>query len=147
MANAVDDALIAAGRADGERFDGAVTALGRLDREQLGVLLGTMTALTLERTFPDGLDSDDATDLLDRAERAASSWYRETERDALTRALIGALGIAEDDDGEPVPRGPSVVTHGLLLLAELLSARPGELSPLIGEGLRELHRAQTVELP
>jgi hypothetical protein len=146
MAQAVDAAVSAAQVGDADAFDEALTALRRVDSEQLLVLLGTVTRELLERAHPDGLDADDAEQMLTSCVRAAGSWYPEVAADLVIRALSGALGIHAEDDA-PVVASTAVLAHGLLLIGDQLTVAGQRLAPLLDNALRELHRAQTVELP
>jgi hypothetical protein len=143
-ARAVDAAVTAARAGDADAFAEALADLRRGDAEALAVLLGAMTQELLERLHPDGLDSDDAEQVLAGCARV-SSWYPPFDRDYAVLALIGALGV-HDPDETPRTDGADVTAHGLLLIASLLPAS-GELAPLVESALRELHRAQTIELP
>jgi hypothetical protein len=146
LAVAVDAAVSAAPSADGEAFGAAITDLARVDEEQLAVVLGTVTRDLLERAYPDGLDSDDAEQVLQRVINSAASWYPDLDSDALIWALTGALGIGDLD--ELTERGgPVVAAHGLLLIGELLSGLAQPLPPVLEDALHELKRAQTIELP
>jgi hypothetical protein len=145
MARHVHAAVSAAQSANAAEFDDELAALKRVDREQLAVFLGAITRDLLERSYPDGLDSDDAEQLLARCLRSAS-WYGQLDRDSLTWALTGALGIIDPDES-PQAIGPAVVAHGLLLIAELLAELAQEPSSTLESALRELMRAQTIELP
>ena len=58
MALAVDAAVSAAQSGDAAAFTDATANLSRFDREQLAVLLGAITRDLLERSHPDGLDSE-----------------------------------------------------------------------------------------
>ena len=83
MARAVDQAVTAARAGDADAFAAARAELERLDRGQLAALLGDVTRDLVERAHPDGLDSDDAEQILDSARRAASPWYPDLDEDAL----------------------------------------------------------------
>jgi hypothetical protein len=146
MARAVDAAVAAARGSDAAGFIEAITDLNRVDREQLAVLLGAVTRDLLERTHPDGLDSEDAELVLQSCIRSAAAWYEPLDSDSLIRALTGALGIVDPDEAVPVD-GPAVVAHGLLLIADQLTTLTQELTPVLDAALRELMRAQTVEMP
>jgi hypothetical protein len=146
MALAVDAAVSAAQAGDADAFAEAAAELGRLDREQLAVLLGTMTRDLLERAHPDGLDSEDAEQVLVSCARAAAGWYEPLDGDTLAWALTGALGIGDPADA-PQLDGAAVVAHGLLLIADLLTGLAVRLPPVLEFALRELMRAQTVEMP
>ncbi|WP_460605832.1 hypothetical protein [Jatrophihabitans fulvus] len=142
LADPVDDAVRAAGVHDADGFADALARLRRADPDVLATLLGTMTQQLIERRFPDGLDSDDAQQLLDAA---AAPWFGRFDSDHLAIALIGALGM--HDPAETPRAEPSLVTaHGLLLIAELLPSEKG-LVALVTDALGEIHRAQTVEMP
>jgi hypothetical protein len=100
----------------------------------------------LERSHPDGLDSDDAEQLLQSCIRSAAAWYKPLDSDSLIRALTGALGISEPEES-PQLDGAAVVSHGLLLIADQLTTHTQELATVLDSALAELMRAQTVELP
>jgi hypothetical protein len=145
MARAVDAAVAAARAGELDAFAEATAHLVRLDRGQLIVLLGAVVRDLLEQAHPDGLDSDDAEQVLESCVRSAQ-WYPQLDRDALIRALTGALGVSEaeesSDGGEP-----AVLNHGLLLIADQLATLDRTLPPVLDAALRELMRAQTVEMP
>lgn len=61
--------------------------------------------------------------------------------------IVGALGVTEIDDDERRVDGMTIIAHSLLLLADQLTGVPGGVRPLLDHGLRELHRAQTQEMP
>jgi hypothetical protein len=146
MALAVDAAVSAAQSGAAAAFADAVADLGRVDREQLAVLLGAVTRDLLERSHPDGLDSDDADQVLRSCLGSAASWYEPLDGDSLIRALTGALGVSDPDEA-PLPDGTAVVAHGLLLIADQLTILAQELPPVLDWALQELLRAQTIELP
>ena len=146
MALAVDAAVSAAQSGDATAFSDAIARLGRVDREQLAVLLGAITRDLIERSHPDGLDSEAAGQVLQSCIRSAAPWYDHVSSDALVGALTGALGISDPDES-PQPDGTAVVTHGLLLIADQLTILAQELPPILDCALRELMRAQTIELP
>jgi hypothetical protein len=146
MAMAVDAAVSAAQSGDVEGFADATADLNRLDREQVGVLLGAVTRDVLERSHPDGLDSDDAEEALQSCIRSAVGWYSRLDSDALIQALTGALGVSEPDEVSEIDER-AVRAHGLLLIADQLATSTQELAPLLNAALGELMRAQTVELP
>ena len=146
MALAVDAAVAAAQSSDADAFADAVADLSRVDREQLAVLLGAVTRDLLERSHPDGLDADDAEQVLQGCTRSAAGWYELLDGDSLVRALTGALGISDQDEPPP-PDGTAVMAHGLLLIADQLKILTQELPPVLDWALHELMRAQTIELP
>jgi hypothetical protein len=146
MALAVDAAVSAAQSCDAAAFTDATANLSRVDREQLAALLGAITRDLLERSHPDGFDSEDAEQVLQSCIRSAAPWYEAVDSDALVGALTGALGISNPDE-PPQPDGTAVVTHGLLLIADQLKILAQELPPILDCALHELMRAQTVEFP
>ncbi|MCW2495498.1 hypothetical protein [Jatrophihabitans sp.] len=145
MAQGVDAAVAAARAADAAAFAEATTALRRVDREQLWILLGEMTRDLLERSHPDGLESEDAEEILRSCIRATAGWYVPLDSDALIRALTGALGVSEAE--ETPPEAAVLAAHGLLLIADRLAALKLASMPILEAALRELRRAQTIELP
>jgi len=146
MALAVDVAVSAARAGDASAFTAALDDLGGLDREQLAVVLGAVTRELLERSHPDGVGSSDAEQVLAGCMRSAASWYEPLDGDSLIQALTGTLGIHDPDESAP-PAGPAVVAHGLLLIADRLTTMGEDLPPVLDRALRELMRAQTIELP
>jgi hypothetical protein len=146
MALALDSAVSAAQAGDAAAFTDARADLGRVDREQLAVLLGAVTRELLERAHPDGLDSDDAQQVLASCIRSAATWYPPFDSDLVLWALTGALGVNDPDDA-PQLDGPAVIAHGLLLIADQLTSLSQQLPPVLDGALGELMRAQTVELP
>lgn len=146
MAQAVSAAVAAAQSGDAAEFSEAAGRVGHVDREQVLVLLGSVTRDLLERSHPDGLGADDAEQVLRRCLHSAAPWYGPIDGDALLGALGGALGISDPDEA-PAPDGSAVLAHGLLLIADLLTAAGQALPPILDSALRELMRAQTVELP
>jgi hypothetical protein len=144
---AVDAAVSAARVGDAAAFGAANAQLGSLDRSQVRVLLGAVTRDLLERSHPDGLDSEDAEQVLQSCIRFAAGWYSPIDSDAMIRALTGALGVSEPDDDGPVVDELAVVANGLLLIADQLATSAQELPPILDTALKELMRAQTVELP
>jgi hypothetical protein len=146
MATAVTAAVTAARDSDAEAFTEATTALARLDRGQLTVLLGAVTRDLLESSHVDGVDVDAANEILRSCARFAVGWYPDFDDEPAVHALIGALGVAEPEDA-PRPDELLVVAHGVLLIADQLAAQARDLGPVLDAALAELLRAQTVELP
>ena len=146
MQRAVLDAVAAAGAHDADEFSTCLAGLSRLDREQLSTLLGTVVQRLLERRHPDGLDSDDVDQLVELTVRSAA-WYPRINHDSVVRVIVGALGVTEVDDEERQVDGITIIAHSLVLLADQLSGVPNGVRALLDHGLRELHRAQTQEMP
>lgn len=146
MALAVDAAVAAARSGDAAAFAGATASLDRADPEQLAVVLGTVLRGLLEHSHPDGLGSDDAVHILGSCARSAVGWYEPFDPDTLLLALTGALGVTDPDESPPAS-GAAVVAHGILLIADQLRVLAGDLRPVLEDALRELRRAQTIEMP
>ena len=146
MAVAIDVAVSAARDGAADDFTDATAALGRVDREQLATVLGTVTHDLLERSYPDGLDSDGAEEVMQSCFTSASGWYESFDTDSLVGALTGALGIGDPGDA-PALDGGAVLAHGVLLIADRLTMLDLTLAPVLDAALRELMRAQTVEMP
>jgi hypothetical protein len=146
LALAVDAAVSAARAGDAASFAEAAADLGRADPDQLAVALGTVLRALLERSHPDGLDADDVVHILGSAARLAAGWYPPLDPDALLLALTGTLGVTDPDES-PQPDGTAVVMHGILLIADQLRVLAADLRPVLEDALRELMRAQTIELP
>ncbi len=146
MALTIDAAVTAAWSADGTAFEQAQAELNRVDHDQLRMLLGQVSRELFERAHPDGLDSDDAEQALRSCAASAAGWFVSLDPHALLVALTGALGVSEPDDS-PAPDEMCVVAHGLLLIADQLRTAGQRLEPMLDSALRELERAQTVEMP
>jgi hypothetical protein len=146
MALAVDAAVAAAHAESGEAFAQANDGLRRQDQDQLAVLLGAITRDLLERSHPNGLGSEDAEEVVRSCLVAAAKWYEPLDGNAVIQALTGALGVSDPDESCPVNSLP-VLTHGLLLIADLLTVADQSLPAVLNRALRELMRAQTIELP
>jgi hypothetical protein len=146
MALAVDVAVSAARAGDAAAFTGALDDLGRMDREQLAVVLGAVTRELLERSHPDGVGSSEAEQVLASCMRSAGSWYEALDGDSLIQAVTGTLGIHDPSESAPLAN-PAVVAHGLLLIADQLTAMSEDLPPVLDRALQELMRAQTIEFP
>lgn len=144
MAKAIASAVAAASEGTADAFNDAAAALRRADAETLGVLLGEVTRDLLERSHPDGLDSDDAEAVIDCCAQRFS-WFEPFDPDALVLVLTGALGVLDLDES-PVSAAV-LITHGILLITDRLAVLAIDLSPVLEVALRELRRAQTVELP
>jgi hypothetical protein len=146
MALAVDAAVAAARSGDALAFADAAASLDRADPDQLAVVLGTVLRGLLEHSHPDGLGSDDAMHVLSSCAQSAAGWYEPLDPNTLLLALTGALGVTDPDE-PPHAGGTAVVMHGILLIADQLRVLAGNLPPVLEDALRELRRAQTIELP
>jgi hypothetical protein len=145
----VTDAVMAAALAvqaqDRSALDDAAAQLAAADPELVKLLLGGTARTALERAHPQGLDAEDARDVLERVVRTALTWLPDVDVAALILVLTGALGMQNPDEEDPV--APAVIAvHAMLLLAELGNT-PDQVQRDLAGAVSELHRHQTVELP
>jgi hypothetical protein len=171
IVSAASDAVTAAVAGERETFDEAVAELAGLDAEQVRVLLGHVVRSLLEELHPDGLSADDIRDVLPRCVRAVIGWHPEVDAALLIVVLSNALGIGDPDDEPRDARPGDVTAHGVLLIADLVTAA----GPVIPAGtvtsagsvtsvgsaasaerpidgyleaaLAEIARAETIEMP
>ncbi|MBE7187083.1 hypothetical protein [Jatrophihabitans endophyticus] len=148
-------AAVAAARAgDRDGFEGAVAGLGRggagrPDLQAVGVVLGLLVGELLERSHPDGIDSDDAEQVVERCVRNAGPWYPALDEDQLIRVLAGALGVDTHvgPDAGGVGDRAALVAHGLLVVADLLDSGCGPLGPVLADVLDRQRRDAEIEHP
>ncbi|GAA1883056.1 hypothetical protein GCM10009687_59220 [Asanoa iriomotensis] len=120
IADAADDAVVAAGTRDAEALDGAVARLAAYDPAQVGLLLGTVVRHALEEANPDGLSSDDVRETLKAAVTDARQWRGDVDPQVVLLLLAGALGVHEPDPDEPPVKADVSARHGALLVAHLV---------------------------
>jgi hypothetical protein len=130
---------------DAAALDAARAQLAAVDPELLRLLLGGATRTALEHTHAQGLDSEDARDLLERCVRSGLAWLPDVEVPALVLVLTGALGMQDPDEEQPMPPA-TIAVHAVLLLAEL-GAGPPQVRQCLDIAVAELSRHQTVEMP
>jgi hypothetical protein len=138
---AVRDGVAAAGRADAESFEDAVTRLAALDPPLVAEVLGGAVRSLLEERHPDGLDGEDLRALL--ADSAHGAPWAAVDPDVLLVVLTGALGLSAEE--LPAVAPPAVARHALLLVAQLTAGVPPTAH--LDAAVAELARAQTVEMP
>lgn len=126
-------------------MEAAAAQMAAAGTELLRVLLGGAVRTALERVHPQGLDGEDARDLLERCVRSALAWLPDVEVPALIVVLTGALGMQDPDD-EPMLAPDVIAVHAVLLMAEL-GAGPDAIQRDLDGAIAELARAQTVEMP
>jgi hypothetical protein len=143
--DAVLDAAHAVRSRDAQALDAARTRLDSCDPELQRLLLGGAVRTAVERTHAQGLDGDDARDLLERCVRAGLAWLPDVEVPALIVVLTGALGMQDPDQEQPLPPATTAV-HAVLLLAEL-GAGPAQVRHDLDVAVAELARHQTIEMP
>lgn len=144
LRTALGDLVSAAAREDAPAMGEVRTRLEQVDPEQVRVVLGHAVRALVERTHPDGVDSEDLSTLLQDVVRG-SAWCPDVDPAALVAVLSGAFGVHRDDD-EPLPHAaPEIGTAAALLAAHLLRGR--DVGPLLDAALAEVARAETVELP
>ena len=146
---AVTGAVLAAAHAvraeDAPALDAASTQLAACEPEVLRLLLGGAVRTALERTHAQGIDGDDARDLLERCVRSALTWLPDVDVTALLLVLTGALDM-QDPDEEEVVALPVIAVHAVLLLAAL-GAGPAQVRHELDLAIAEMTRHQTVEMP
>jgi len=120
IADAADDAVVAAGARDAEAFEGAIARLSGADPAQVGLLLGTVVRHALEEGHPDGLDSSDVRDTLAAVVTGAREWQAAVDPQIVLLLLAGALGVHEPDPDEPALKADVSARHGVLLVAHLV---------------------------
>ncbi|MEV4534217.1 hypothetical protein AB0J82_10355 [Asanoa sp. NPDC049518] len=120
IADAADDAVLAAGARDAEAFESAIARLAAGDPAQVGLLLGTVTRHALEEGHPDGLDSSDVQDTLTAVVTGAREWQAAVDPQVVLLLLAGALGVHEPDPDEPPLPADVSARHGVLLVAHLV---------------------------
>lgn len=120
IADAADDAVVAAGARDAAGLDAAVARLAAYDPAQVGLLLGTVVRHALEEGHPDGLGSDDVRETLKAAVTGAREWQSGVDPQVVLLLLAGALGVHEPDPDEPPLRADVAARHGVLLVAHLV---------------------------
>jgi hypothetical protein len=165
IAAAVTDGVAAARAGDGPAFDDAARRLALADPEHVRVVLGDAVRLLLEEVHPDGVDGDDARDLVGRCARSAAPWFPGVDPGMLVLVLSGALGVhpdtplpGDDEDRPPEPDDPwslvparpspeDVARHAVVLLADLLAARGRPPRGYLEAAFTELARRETVEAP
>ena len=153
LVSGLSDALSAARAGNLDGFDGALAELGRGGArrpapDQVGLVVGLALGELLERTHPDGIDSDDAEQVVERCLRTNRPWYPMDE-DQLLRALAGALRIDTYSGPDAVTVGarPALLAHGLLLVADLLQVAGEPWDAVLAGVLDGLRRDGVVEHP
>jgi hypothetical protein len=139
IAVAAVEAVEVARAQDAEAYGPAVERLAALDPEQAGLVLGAVVRALLEDRHPDGLDGDDIRSVLERSVRSAGAWT-EVDPQAFVVLLVGAMGIHETDEQEPLPARVLAV-HSPLLIADLLENR--SFAAYLERAFKEIERAQT----
>jgi hypothetical protein len=136
IADAADDAVLAAGAQDAPAFDAAIGRLAGYDPAQVGLLLGTVVRHALEEGHPDGLDSDDVRDTLAAVVTGALQWQDAVDPQMVLLQLAGALGVHEPDPDEPSIKADVAARHGVLLVAQLVD--PGTFAARLERAATEL---------
>ncbi|MFI5931567.1 hypothetical protein [Actinoplanes sp. NPDC051494] len=140
IAAATTAAVTAAKEQDREALAEAVAELSAQDQAQTGLILGTSVRVQLEARHPDGLDADDIRTVLADSVRAAAPWCPDVDPHVVLYLLANALGVWQDDEGDPPPKPEALARHAALLLAHLTGADP--IEPLLTAALAEIERAQ-----
>lgn len=136
IADAADDAVLAAGERDAPAFEAAIGRLAGHDPAQVGLLLGTVVRHALEDRHPDGLDSADVRDTLAAVVTGARDWPGAIDPHLVLLLLAGALGVHEPDPDEPPVKADVAARHGVLLVAHLVD--PGTFAARLERAATEL---------
>jgi len=136
IADAADDAVVAAGEQDAPAFDAAIGRLAGYDPAQVGLLIGTVVRHALEERHPDGLDSDDVRATLAAVVTGAQAWQGGIDPQIVLLLLAGALGVHEPDPDEPPVKADISARHGVLLVAHLVD--PGTFAARLERAATEL---------
>ncbi|SCF32141.1 hypothetical protein GA0070216_109208 [Micromonospora matsumotoense] len=119
IAVAATEAVDAAQARDDAAYDRAVLRLAGADRA--GLVVGGVVRLLLEQAHPDGLDSDDVRQVLERCVRAAATWQPDVDPQVVLVLLAGALGVYDPGDDDTPPDPTAVARHAPLLVCDLLT--------------------------
>lgn len=139
---AVEEAVAASAAADEPALRRAVGALLAADDSQVRAVLHELVLRLVERAFPDGLDADDARDLVTRVAGWAAGWLAQADTYPVALILGGALSVHEEE----LPVAPdALLTAAAVTVDRLLAGEPPRR--WLDEAFAELRRAETIELP
>lgn len=168
---AVTRAVTAASSGDRPEYESASVELLSVPSEPAGIVLAAVTRSLLERQHPDGLDSDDISQVLARCYGGAVGWLPGVDVSVLLAVLASALGIhepgvtydevgapkpgsASDDWRDPTdeipPRAPTPAEyawHAPLLISDLLTAGRMRLATTLDAAFAEIAEAESMEMP
>jgi hypothetical protein len=147
IANQISAAVTAARAEDRRSFTDAVALLAAVDLEQVAVVQSAVVRSLLEDLHPDGLTGDDARTVVDECVRGAALWLPDLNVAALIMVLTGALGMSDPDDRSLQSSQAETVRHASLLIDCLAGRSPTPLGHYLDGAIREIYRAETVELP
>ncbi|MGB2569262.1 hypothetical protein ACPFP2_12530 [Micromonospora citrea] len=140
IAVAATDAVEAAQARDGEAYEAATARLAAAERS--GLVLGSVVRLLLEEVHPDGLDSDDVRQVLERCVRAAAQWRPDVDPHVVLVLLAGALGVYDPGEDDAPPDPAAVARHAPLLVADLLAVTGGPVEGYLGAAFAEIERTE-----
>ena len=141
IAEAVSDAVDAAGSGDQEGFARAGARLSVIDPEQLRRVLSAVLRPLLEDLHPDGVSSDDLRDAVAGCAAAVATWAP-VDPQVLVVVVAGAFGIHPEEEERPDVAPTEVARHACLLIAHLLAASDRRLDPYLRLGFTELERGE-----
>lgn len=170
---AVTRAVAAAASGDRAEYESAAIELLSAPSEPTGIVLAAVTRTLLEDQHPDGLDSDDISQVLARCYGGAAGWLPDVDVSVLLAVLASALGIHEpgvtyDEVGAPLPRSGSgsdgwrdptdeippraptsaeYAWHAPLLISDLMAAGRTRLAPTLDAAFAEIAQAESMEMP
>jgi hypothetical protein len=145
LAEAVAASVSAARAGEAQAFAGATARLTALDTERVRAVLSGLLRPLLEDLHPDGLTGDDLRDAVDGCVR--DSGWQQVDPGVLVVVLAGALGVHPGDEERPEAPPAAVTRHACLLVAQLLTGAPRNLTSYLAESFAEIARAETVEQP
>ena len=169
IARAVDAATGLEG-GDFDDYEPAALELMSQPLQPVGVVLSAIVRTLLEEKHPDGLDSDDISQVLGGCYRAATRWMPADRLDpsVLIAVLASALGIHEpgvtydeigappradgdewaDPSDEVPPRAPTPAEYAWtapVLIADLLGGR--RLNRYLDNAFSEIYTSESMEMP
>ncbi|MBL7500093.1 hypothetical protein I6A84_38340 [Frankia sp. CNm7] len=148
LARAVTALVGAAGQRDAAALRAACAQLRARDETVARELLHRLTLGLVERTFPDGVDADDVSALLDEVARLASPWLAGLDPYAVVIVLAGTLSIHPPDDAPRPSLDPDALPIACALVVDHLLTRLGVRLPAeLTRAFEELRTAQTMEIP
>lgn len=126
LADAVATSVGAAQLEDAESYLASLPTLLRQEPDHLRLMLGEVVRTLVESRFPDGIDADDARQLLADTVRWVAGWDGPVDVPALAAVLTGSLGVHPDDADRPDVAPDAVSAAAPLLAAHLLAGRSAQ---------------------
>ncbi|MDG4806690.1 hypothetical protein O7634_07960 [Micromonospora sp. WMMD1120] len=140
IADAASDAVEAAKTQDPEGYEAAAGRLATAERS--GLVLGAVVRLLLEESHPDGLDSHDVRQVLQRCVRAAAAWRPDVDPHVVLVLLAGALGVYDSGEDDSPPDPAALARHAPLLVADLLTVTGRPVDGYLSAAFAEIERTE-----